>query len=233
MIACGPLDAISAATCASSARHNNVFSSKNSFTAYQKLATSICGHPHRNRLERSHISRCWACSTADNATASKPEIAGSNPATPAMNLDKSQNQAALHKVGVGMADDVEAGNLPIRTVTASPEPKIRLSVPWKNGSNKRPFECALAWWLGIQRPWWYGNCSAPASPSWRCCPHPRLTPPNPGYADAVLADPAPRPTASPLLAGEAMWQSIQLESHFVKSTMRPPVENSRCALNRV
>ena len=47
-----------------SARHNNAFNLRNFFTASQKLATNICARPQRNRLERSHISLCWACSTA-------------------------------------------------------------------------------------------------------------------------------------------------------------------------
>ena len=142
----------------------------------------------------------------------KPEIAGSNPATPATNLDKSQKSSRPQKDGVGMADEVETGSsLPDpygHGFARTENPLERTMEKWQQQEQLRMRFGLVARHRAtlVVRQLFGASVAIVALLSITV---PSIGPPNPGYVMLFWFIPLLVTTVPPLLAGEAMWQSIQ------------------------
>ena len=142
----------------------------------------------------------------------KPEIAGSNPATPATKLDKSQKSGRPQKDGVGMADEVETGSsLPDpygHGFARTENPLERTMEKWQQQEQLRMRFGLVARHRAtlVVRQLFGASVAIVALLSITV---PSIGPPNPGYVMLFWFIPLLVTTVPPLLAGEAMWQSIQ------------------------
>ena len=165
----------------------------------------------------------------------KPEIAGSNPATPAMNLDKSQKSGRFTQGRGWHGGRCRGGK-------QSPDPYghgfARTENPLERTMEKWQQQEALRMRFGVVarhpatlvvRQLFGASVAIMALLSITL---PSLTPPNPGYVMLFWRSRSSSRPCRPCLPAKRCGSRFKLEFHFVKSTMRPPVENSRCALNR-